>query len=229
MPDSTGIELKLENGMVIKGDNAEEALKNAAKIIEDNVKSYRETKAQLDQLSTQFNEFQQRQAQPPPKPQQSTDGFNNDKYFQLLNQDPVAANDYWFEHRFGQKPEQVAADFRGVQEKISVLDGQSLAAAFTNMHPDFPSDNESAQALTGRIKELQRMGHPTDLHTMDLAWNQLVNEGKLKPMEQTPEPQESLPPSMMGVGGMTSGVDMNKIDQMSDKDLYALLKSKGML
>jgi hypothetical protein len=228
MPDQpAGIELKLENGMVIKGENAEEALKSAAKIIEDNVKSYRETKAQLDQLNSQFQEFQSRAAQPPPPPIQPG-GFDKDRYYKLLNEDPVTANDYWFEHRTGRKIEEVMGDFQGIQAKVDEFRGSMLAATFTNTHPDFPSDTESAQKLTSRIKELQQMGHPTDVHSMDLAYTQLINEGKLKPMVQE-EIQEELPPSLGGAGSVMSDAEMRKAEQLSDKELAALLKSKGML
>jgi hypothetical protein len=230
MPEEThspGIELKLENGMVIKGDNAEEALKSAAKIIEDNVKSYRETKAELDRLSAQFQEFQSRPPAPPPK----TEASNfKERYYQLLNEDPIEAQNYLDSVRFGiQKPSDVPARFNEMYERISVLDGQTLAASFVNAHPEFPSDNEAAQVLTGRVRDLQRQGHPTDLHTMEMAWNQVVNEGKARPLEQRVEQSEELPPSPGGTGSAMSDAELRKAENLSDKELMALLKSKGML
>src|SRR5215469_9717447 len=118
-----GIELKLDNGMVIKGENAEEALKSAAKIIEDNVKYSRETKAQLEQLQQQFNAVQQQvQAQKPKE--ESHNGFAKDKYYQLLNEDPLEAQNYLDAYRFGiADPDQVPQRFNQMYEKISQLDG----------------------------------------------------------------------------------------------------------
>jgi hypothetical protein len=228
MPDTPNptnpIELKLENGMVIKGDNAEEALKSAAKIIEDNVRSYRETKAQLDTLQNQFQTFQQQQQKPPEPP----NGWSNEKYYQLLNQDAALAQDYWFEHRTGQKIGDVMDTFANIQAKVDEFRGSMLAANFANAHPDFPGDTETANTLTGRIRQLTGQGHPTDQHTMDMAWTQLLAEGKVKPLEAEQQ-QEELPPTPGGSGGYMSDAELRKAEQLPDKELYALLKSKGMV
>ena len=224
---ATGIELKLENGNVIKADNPEEALKVAAKMIEDNSRAYRETKASLESVQSQMQTLQQ-QIEQQRKPV-DTNAFNRDNYYKLLNEDPIEAQNYLDAHRFGiDSPENVPRRFNEMYEKISVLDGQTLAASFTNNHPEFPSDPESAKALTDRIKVLQMQGHPTDMHTMDIAWNQLVAEGAVKPLEQQQEP-EALPPSLGGSGAVLSDTEVQKIDQMDTKQLEAYLKSKGML
>lgn len=228
MSNPPGIELKLDNGNVIKADNAEEALKVAAKMIEDNSKAYRETKATLDSMQGQFQTLQQ-QIEQQKRPPADSNAFQKDEYYKLLNEDPIEAQNYLDAHRFGiQEPDQVPRRFNEMYEKISVLDGQTLAASFTNNHPEFPSDPEAAKALTDRIKVLQIQGHPTDMHTMDMAWNQLVNEGKVKPLEQQ-QAQEDLPPSPGGSGAVLSDTEIQKIDQMDTKALEAYLKSKGML
>ena len=229
MPEGTtqsGIELKLDNGMVIKGENAEEALKSAAKIIEDNVKYSRETKAQLEQLQQQFNTVQQQVQAQKPKPE-SSNGFAKDKYYQLLNEDPLEAQNYLDAYRFGiSDPDQVPQRFNQMYEKISQLDGANLAASFANAHPEFPSDTESANKLTERVRILNGMGHPADVHTLDLAWQQLLTEGTVKALEKEQEPEE-LPPSLGG-GGYTMA-EAQKAENMSDRELMALLKAKDML
>ena len=224
---TTGIELKLENGNVIKAENAEEALKVAAKMIEDNSRAYRETKSSLDSVQSQMQSLQQ-QIEQQRKPA-DMNAFQKDEYYKLLNDDPIEAQNYLDAHRFGiSNPSQVPQRFNEMYEKISVLDGQTLAASFTNNHPEFPSDPEAAKALTDRIKVLQLQGHPTDMHTMDIAWNQLVNEGTVKPIE-TQQQQDELPPSPGGTGAVISDSDLQKIDTMDTKQLEAYLKSKGML
>ena len=223
-----GIELKLENGNVIKAENAEEALKVAAKMIEDNSKAYRETKASLDTMQNQFQSLQQ-QVEQQRRPPADDSKFNKDEYYKRLNDDPLDAQNYLDAFRFGiSTPEDVPRRFTEMYEKISVLDGQTLAASFTNSHPEFPSDAESAKALTDRIKVLQIQGHPTDMHTMDIAWSQLVGEGKVKPLEAQPE-NEELPPSPGGTGAVISQSELQKVEQMDTKSLEAYLKSKGML
>lgn len=227
MPESTGIELTLENGNVIKAANAEEALKVAAKMIEDNSKAYRETKASLDTLQGSYNTMQQEIQSLKPKP--SENGFSNDKYFQLLHEDPIGAQNYLDANRFGiPDPRNVPEYFTGMYQKVTAMEGNSLAAGFVNKHQDFPQDNASAQALTQRVQQLRSQGHPTTLDTMDMAYNQLVLEGTIKPMEAEPE-REEVPPSLTGAGASMSAAEMQKVENMSNKELEAYLKSKNLL
>jgi hypothetical protein len=228
MPESTPIELRLENGNVIKAENAEEALKVAAKMIEDNSKAYRETKATLDTLQSSYQTLEQRVESLKPKPE-PTNGFDKDKYYQLLHDDPITAQNYLDAQRFGiAEPRDVPGYFTGMYEKVSALDGQTLAAGFVNQHQDFPQDADSAKALTQRVVQLKGLGHPTSLDTMELAYTQLVHEGKIKPMEAEPE-KEELPPSLGGSGSALSEAEVKKAEAMSNKELEAFLKSKGML
>ncbi len=229
MPETQGIELKLENGNVIKAENAEEALKVAAKMIEDNSKAYRETKASLDTLQNQYQTVQQQIESLKPKPE-PVNGFDKDKYYQLLHDDPIRAQNYLDSQRFGvQNPDEVPGFFTEMHQKISALDGQTLAAGFVNSHPEFPNDNETAKTLTARVVELRNQGHPTDLSTMEMAYRALVDEGKIKPVEMKEEEKEELPPSLGGSGSVISASEMAKVEAMSDKELQAYLKSKGML
>ena len=222
-----GVEIKLENGMVIKGDNPEEALKNAAKIIEDNSKAYRETKASLDELQGRFDAFQTQQQQP--RREEPTSGFSKDKYYQLLHDDPLLAANYLDAARFQlDRPEDVPATFQGMQNKISQFDAQIMAAGFTNSHPDFPDDAATAQALTGRVKQLQNEGYPTTINTMHMAWEQLKDEGRVKPMVAAESQQEELPPSLGGAGSTMSPAEIQKAENLSDAELYKYLQSKGM-
>lgn len=230
MPETqTGIELKLENGNVIKADNAEEALKVAAKMIEDNSKAYRETKASLDALQGQYGTLQQTVESLKPKPQ-SNGGFSNDTYFKLLNDDPIKAQNYIDAHRFGiNSPDEVVPYITGQFEKISSLDGQTLAAGFVNMHPEFPQDADTAKTMTQRVVQLKNEGHPTTLTTMEMAYTQLVNEGKIKPLEMKEEEKEETPPSPGGSGGVLSDAELAKVEQMTTPQMQAYLKSKGLL
>lgn len=223
-----GIELKLENGNVIKAATAEEALKVAAKMIEDNSKAYRETKASLDTLQTQYSTVQQQIEAL--KPKETPDGFDKDRYYQLLNENPIAAQNYVDSYRFGiGDPEAVPARFNEMYEKVTALDGQTLAAGFVNNHPEFPQDAEAAKALTERVKMLRGAGHPVSPDTMELAWSQLVNEGTVKPIDDDTKDDDELPPSLQGGGTQISPSELQKAENMSDRELQAFLKSKGML
>jgi len=226
---TTGIELKLANGNVIKAENAEEALKVAAKMIEDNSAAYRETKAQYDTLQSQFQTQQQQIDSLKPK-EPANGNFNNDHYFKLLHEDPVSAANYLDASRFGiQNPGDVPSHFAGMYQKISALDGQTLATGFVNAHPEFPQDAMSSQALTQRVQDLNRAGHPVALDTMELAFSQLVREERIKPMDMDKDDREDLPPSLGGTNSAMSSAEVTKAENMTNKELEAFLKSKGML
>jgi len=228
MPETTtGIELKLANGNVIKAENAEEALKVAAKMIEDNSAAYRETKASLDTMQTQYQTLEQRIEAMKPKPE-PTNGFDKDKYYQLLHDDPIRAQNYLDGQRFGVPADEVPQYFTGMYQKVTAMEGESLAAGFVNRHQEFPQDTDSAKALTDRVVQLRNMGHPTSAETMELAYQQLVNEGSIKPVEKQ-EDKEEIPPSLGGSGSNMSEADVKKAETMSNKELEAFLKSKGML
>jgi len=228
MPEnqSQEIELKLANGNVIKAPNAEEALKIAAKMIEDNSAAYRETKASLDGMQSQYQTMQQQIEALRPK--ETSTGFDKDKYYQLLHDDPLKAADYQDSYRFGvDNPREYLAN---LSQKVEILDSQTLAAGFVNQHPEFPQDADSAKAITDRMVALKNQGFPVVQSTMDLAWMQLQNEGKLKPLDLENQQQEELNPSLGGTGsGAIAASEVQKAEQMSTKELEAYLKSKGML
>jgi hypothetical protein len=230
MPETTtGIELKLENGNIIKAENSDEALKIAAKMIEDNSKAYRETKSKLDDMATQMATLQQRVDTPPPAA--NTNGFSKDRYYQLLNEDPLNAQNYVDAYRFGiNDPQQVPGFFTNMYQSVTNLEQQALASVFLMRHPEFPQDDEPSKQFTQRFSQLVNGGHPPTVDTMELTWKQLTESGAVKPLEIQEEEQEFLPPSMGGGGGAAiSDSEAARADQMSDKDLEALLRSKGLL
>jgi hypothetical protein len=96
---------------------------------------------------------------------------------------------------------------------------------FVDRHEDFPGDAASVAALQSRVAGLIRADKfGADIsETMDLAYEQLVAEGVIRPTRDETPP---VPPSLRGSTGTTSNVDA---EQMSDEDLKRLLVSHGML
>jgi hypothetical protein len=226
MAETQGIELKLENGNVIKAENAEEALKVAAKMIEDNSKYARETKAALDTVQSQFQTVQIQLDEMRRPKETNGNGFNKDEYYRLLSNDPLAAQTYMDRIRFG--VDDPVGFISSLSEKITKFEGQSLGAGFAAAHPEFPNDDDSAKTMTQRVQQLVSSGHPADFNTMELAWHQLVTEEKLKPI-QTQDEREEAPPSLRGAGGVIGDEELTKAEQMDTKQLEAFLRSKGVL
>jgi hypothetical protein len=56
-----------------------------------------------------------------------------------------------------------------------------------------------------------------------------VTEDKLKPMELEETHEEPPPPSPGGAGGVIPDAELQKVEKMTDAELQAYLRSKGML
>lgn len=224
-----GIEMTLADGSVIKAANSEEALKIAAKMKEDTSASLKEEKSKREALETQVASLTA-QFEESRKPAPKEGSFDNERYWKLMNQDPVAAQNYLDGHRFGIPPEQVAPRFNQMQTQLDQFRGEALASQFLTQHyEDFPATQESAKSLRTRVEQLQNAGYPVTVETMNIAYGQLVEEGAIKPLEKEEQKREEPNPSARGAGASIPDSEINKAEGMSDKDLEAFLKSKGMI
>lgn len=224
-------EMTLGDGTVVKGANMEEAFKVLAKMKEDTAAAYKAEKLQREQLASQVDELRtevQRAKQPPARVEDGK--FNKDRYYELLNQDPDAANSYWFESKFGAKPEALAQDYQATQQRVSNLVQQSVTASFIAQHAEeFPQTPESARAMRQKVEELTGRGWDFSVDTLNYAYQNLVETGSIKPLEKHEEPPNQPNPSLSGSGGQLSDTELARAEQMSDKELESLLRSKGMI
>lgn len=223
----TPIEIKLGDGSVIKGANLEEAIQNAAKRVEDNVSAYKTEKARREELEAEAARLRgELEAKNNPAP--ANGAFSKDRYYQMLNDDPIAAQNYMDQHRFG-VPDPVAA-FNGMRYSVDAIQQQSVAAAFSAIHSeDFPATPEAAKALTTRTEQLVRQGFPYNLDTVNYAYSQAIAEGTIKPLERVDDTAERPNPSLSGASGGQVPDDVARAEQMSDADLEKLLRSRGVL
>ena len=197
----------------------------AVKMAEDTKDVYRQEKTAREELQARVSglETQISQRKEPP-----VNGFDKDKYYQLLQNDPLAAANYVDQSRF--QVSDPVAYISEINEKVTRFEGQAVTAGFLANHQEFPQGEESAKAMTQRMIQLRNQGHPFGVDTMELAWNQLQQEGAIKPVETQVETQEeTMPPSPGGTGGVISEAEMKKAESMTDAELQTYLKSKGML
>lgn len=223
------IELTLKDGSVIKASSWEEAVKTAAKMKEDTAEALKQERAEREALRQQLEAMQSQIAQAQ-QPKAEPGSFDKSKYFELLNNDPLMAQNYVDAYRFGLgDPSQVPAYFSNMANSISVVEGQMLAGQFLQRHDDFPQDPESARAVREQFQTLQRQGYPQTVETMDMAYQQLVTAGRIKPIEQ-PDEQPDMPnPSLSGSGSVINDTELAKAESMSNEELEKLLRSKGLL
>lgn len=220
------IEIKLGDGSVIKGANLEEAIQNAVKRVEDNVSAYKTEKQKREEFEAEAARLRHElEAKTQPA---STDGFSKDRYYQLLNEDPISAQNYMDQYRFGvQDP---VAAFNGMRQSVDAIQQQAVAAAFSAVHADdFPATQEAARALTKRTEELVNQGFRYGLETVNYAYDQLVREGSIKPLEKVEEQPNTPNPSLTGSTGTAIPDDVARAEQMSDADLEKLLRARGVL
>ena len=222
------IELTLGDGTVVKGTDYEEAFKNLAKITEDKsnfINTLKNDKSTLEQERNQYAQKVSELSTPPPKPVKEGE-FDNQQYFKLLNEDPRAAQRYWFEHETGMSLQEVTNNFQNMQTQISDFNQRVVAADFVAAHPDFPQTGEAAAALRTKVQELTAEGHPFNTRTLSLAYDELVSLQKIKPVEQKSEPEEKPNPALRGARQEENFTDA---EQWDDKRLEAELRKRGAL
>lgn len=230
MPEATeGIELKLKTGEVIKAPSVEEALKIAVKMSEDTKEVYHQEKQAREQLEQQVAELasqvQKANAPPPPKP----GDFNKDEYYRLLNADPIAAQNFLDSYRFGQDP---VSYFQRVDKQMSEMQMYNLTGQFLAQHgQEFPADKKNADIFGNHFNELVKQGHPADMSTMELTWQQVTNAGLIKPLEPKQEDieREEPNPSLRGGGHDIPDTELQKAENMSTPELEKYLREKGLL
>lgn len=225
------MELKLANGNVIKAPTYEEALKVAVKMTEDTQAALKKEREEWTQKSSELETRVNELAAQIPKPKvEPTNGFDNQRYWTLLNQDPIAAQNYMDAHRFGiPDPAQVPEYFQTMDKKINNFEQTMLASQFIYQHEEFPATPENAAIVTRQVEELVKAGHPASIETMNMAWNQIVESGKIKPLETKPDENEDANPSLGGSGASTEILPDDKFAAMSTQEMEAYLKSQGRL
>lgn len=159
-------------------------------------------------------------------------GFDSERYYQLLNEDPLAAQNYMDQIRFGvQDPvgafNQMRQSADSAQFVAHTQLGYQASQTFLARHDDFPDAPRAIEALQARVVGLIRNEqYGADISdTIDMAYSQLVAEGVIRPVrDETLAPN----PSLTGSGART-GFGSVDPDSMSTGDLEKLLRSRGMI
>lgn len=233
MADEQGFEVTLGDGTVVKGANIEEAFKSLAKMKEDTAAALRQEREQRTQYEQRLSAMEQAQrerefaAQRQVKPGE----FDKNEYYRLLNEDPIAAQNFVDAHRFGlQDPSSVPGYFQRIDRTVTALDQQAATAAFIAQHPEFPGGDEAARMMREQVEALVNEGHPFSARTLGIAYNDLVGAGRIKPALEEEQREPPAPPSLSASGGGQVDTDLiSKAEKMSDAELEKLLRQQGVL
>lgn len=222
-------EMTLGDGSVVKGATMEEAFQNLAKMKVDTANAYKTEKDARVAAESKASAYEVSIAQMnQPKKEVRQGDFDKDEYYRLLNADPVAANDMYFQYRFKQSPDQFNDNFERYQNTVSSLEQQTMAAQFAAQHADdFPHSPEAAKAMRERVEVLSRQGLPVNLTTLNYAYSQLVDEEIIKPVEKQDDPAPN--PSISSSGGRDLGPEYSNAETLSNADLEKLMRKSGMM
>ncbi len=247
--EQKSVEITLGDGSKIVGKDYEEAIQNAVKRIEDRSKDLKEQQEKSTKLQTELDGYKQteeerkaeadrQRALEAQKKDKKEGGLDKVEYYRLLNEDPIAAQNYLDSVRLGvSDPSQVPGIFTGMSRKINEIDQERVASTFWRNHPEFPQELSAAKLLDKRVGQLLQEGHPFSARTFNMAYEELVGEEVIKPMdldtekkkeEEKKRKEEEQPnPKLVGGGGGAEDAELRKFENMSMNDLEKLGREKG--
>lgn len=238
------IELTLDDGSIVKGTTPDEVIKTLAKMKTDTSSALKEKNKEIETMQAELAQLRAMQQAELAKQQtvkteqdrqqriQQSNGFDREHYYALLNDKPIDAQNYLDSFRFGiADPQQVPRAFTSMQEKISAFEQQSVAGAFLVEHYEtYDNTPTNNAALNARVTQLTSRGYPFEVATLNIAYDQLVREGIMKPLEpQAPPPTPEAPPnpSLSGNSGGAAPA-MPDFNKMTTEEMRAYMKAQGM-
>lgn len=247
--EQKSVEITLGDGSKIVGKDMEDAIQNAVKRIEDRSKDLKEQQEKTTKLQAELDGYKQTEeerkaeadrlkALEAQKKGKTEGGLDKVEYYRLLNEDPIAAQNYLDSVRLGvADPNQVPGIFTGMSQKINQIDQERVASRFWQNHPEFPQEIGAAKLLDKRVGQLLTEGHPFNARTFNMAYEELVNEEVIKPMdlendkkkeEEKKRKEEDRPnPQLTGGGGGADDAELRKFENMNMNDLEKIGREKG--
>lgn len=212
-PEPESYEYKTATGQVYKGKTKDEVIAAVLKAQENATLHIKEQHDKIKDMEAKL----QTQVQPATP---VNGGFQKKRYYELLEEDPLQAQDYLdgFRPQYGRVMGAVEKFEYGLQ-----------AQEFIRRVPEFEDSQENATALFTRLKMENR---PFTADNMQLVYHTLQSEGVIKnapaepPRPATPNP----PPVMGGASGQASelaNIDA-EVSGMTDAQFEDYLRKKGI-
>jgi hypothetical protein len=167
--------ITLSTGQVYKGANEAEVLAKVVEAQESASKLIREQNEALQSAEADLERWK-------PRTTPNEEGFNNEQYFQLLANDPLAAQAYALSELLGVAPQDVQRELQYIRGEVYETGDLKQTAAFHARHPEAPAGEEFAEAIIQRFEErgMDLRKHWT-ADNIEAVYFQLVHEGKIKP------------------------------------------------
>jgi hypothetical protein len=218
-------EFKLGDGTVVKAANWEEAFQKVAEMKVNTATALRDRERQIEELRgvTQTQQTQQIDTQ-------TDQGFNQKAYWELMNADPVAAQNYLDSFRLGvDNPANVPLLFNEMRN-VSVFSADNFEIqSFMQKNPDFPGTDEAADLI---INRLAQRNAPLTADNLEYEYLKGVRDGIIEPLgeeAERPYSPPNLPASSMGREEQGLLAQLRDPNQVPDDQLDNFMRRLGML
>jgi hypothetical protein len=179
-------EFRLGDGTVVKAGNWEEAFNKVAEMKANTAAALRDREAQIETLRAA-------QQAPPPNAPPPTSGFDQKAYWELMNADPVAAQNYLDAFRMGvDRPEHVPLLFNEMRNVSTFSADNFEIQSFMQKNPDFPGTDEAADYL---INRLAARNAPLTADGLEYEYLKGVRDGVIEPLGDE-APRTFVPPNL---------------------------------
>ena len=179
----------LGDGTVVKAANWEEAFQKVAEMKTNTAAALRDRESQIETLRAA------QQAPPPNLPKTTSDGFDQKAYWELMNANPVAAQNYLDSFRLGvDNPNNVPLLFNEMRN-VSVFSADNFEIqSFMQRNPDFPGTDEAADLI---INRLASRNAPLTADNLEYEYLKGVRDGAIEPLGDE-APRAFVPPNLQG-------------------------------
>lgn len=198
-------EFKLGDGTVVKAANWEEAFQKVADMKVNTATALRDRERQIEELRAAGA------ATPPPVTPPASTGFDQKAYWELMNADPTAAQNYLDAFRLGvENPADVPRLFNEMRN-VSVFSADNFEIqSFMQKNPDFPGTDEAADYL---INQLAARNAPLTANDLEYEYLKAVRDGVIEPLgEEAARP--FVPPNLQGAS--LGREELNILNQLRD-------------
>lgn len=210
-------EFTLGDGTVVKATSWEEAFQKVADMKQNTSAALRDREEQIRQLK----EAQQA----PPEPIVPSAGFDQKHYWELMNADPIKAQEYMDANRFGVDPTQVGNLYREVFNASQYSADTYEINQFMQANPDFPGTDKASDIILNRLQE---EGRPINKENLEYVYLRSVRDGLIEPIsEEAPVPWT--PPNMQGGGSRQDSILSDPFKDVPDDKLDEAARRLGLL
>lgn len=215
-------EFTLGDGTVVKATSWEEAFNKVADMKTNTAAALRDRERQIEELRQSTQQVQQQQIAP-----DATSGFDQKRYWELMNADPLQAQQYMDAARFGVSPEQIPSLYKEVFNASQYSADTFEINQFLQNNPDFPGTPEATDIVVDTCAKENR---PLTKENLEYVYLRSVRDGLIEPAgEEAATPWA--PPALRGGGQTNKSQDdiMQLINNTPDDKIDEVYRRLGLL